>query len=106
MLGITWHMLHDLDYQSYRSPKQDYVNLPLHSRTNSTRIRWWQPFVTDPDTGLGDYLLSYLSGSGETFKNCVHCIKLFVCTSYNLLEKHDDFYDFIALVVSCDMHIL
>ncbi|GAB1600886.1 reelin [Argonauta hians] len=41
--GIIWHTLYTLDYQYYQQPKTDYLKLPIHARTGSTRIRWWQP---------------------------------------------------------------
>lgn len=38
-------MLHEMDYQKYISVRQDYVLLPEEAHTNTTRLRWWQPFV-------------------------------------------------------------
>ncbi|XP_051890268.1 reelin isoform X1 [Pristis pectinata] len=43
--GITWNLLHEMDYQKYISVRQDYVLLPEDAHTNTTRLRWWQPFV-------------------------------------------------------------
>ena len=41
--GITWSLLHLLDYSDYwLAPQQDYLTLPLQARTPSTRLRWWQ----------------------------------------------------------------
>ena len=41
--GITWELLHLLDYSDYwLSPQFDYIPLPLDARTERTRIRWWQ----------------------------------------------------------------
>lgn len=51
LLGITWKMLHNLDYASYPQAKHDYIVIPLDAKTNSTRFRWWQPFVTERKTG-------------------------------------------------------
>ncbi|CAK8675621.1 unnamed protein product [Clavelina lepadiformis] len=101
--GITWHMLHDLDYQSYRSPKQDYVNLPLHSRTNSTRIRWWQPFVTDPDTGLtligesrGGWAIDdvYIGGHEVNAPSLENDLEEEDLPEQNIGVLHDELFDF------------
>eukprot|EP00062_Callorhinchus_milii_P006692 gi/632947500/ref/XP_007889076.1/ PREDICTED: reelin [Callorhinchus milii] len=43
--GITWHLLHEMDYQKYISVRQDYVLLPENAHSNTTRLRWWQPFL-------------------------------------------------------------
>uniref|UniRef100_A0A8D2LW77 Reelin n=1 Tax=Varanus komodoensis TaxID=61221 RepID=A0A8D2LW77_VARKO len=43
--GISWTLLHEMDYQKYISIRHDYVLLPEDALTNTTRLRWWQPFV-------------------------------------------------------------
>nr|XP_060484465.1 reelin [Panthera onca] len=43
--GITWTLLHEMDYQKYISVRHDYILLPEDALTNTTRLRWWQPFV-------------------------------------------------------------
>ncbi|KAB0375952.1 hypothetical protein FD755_012595, partial [Muntiacus reevesi] len=43
--GITWSLLHEMDYQKYISVRHDYILLPEEALTNTTRLRWWQPFV-------------------------------------------------------------
>ena len=43
-IGISWINLHVLDHNNYWvEPRHDYIPLPVAARTNSTRIRWWQP---------------------------------------------------------------
>lgn len=44
-IGITWTLLHEMDYQKYISVRHDYILLPEDALTNTTRLRWWQPFV-------------------------------------------------------------
>lgn len=34
-----------MDYQKYISVRHDYILLPEDALTNTTRLRWWQPFV-------------------------------------------------------------
>lgn len=43
--GISWTLLHEMDYQKYISVRHDYILLPEHALTNTTRLRWWQPFT-------------------------------------------------------------
>uniref|UniRef100_A0A8C6XTW2 Reelin n=1 Tax=Naja naja TaxID=35670 RepID=A0A8C6XTW2_NAJNA len=43
--GISWTLLHEMDYQKYISIRHDYILLPEKALTNTTRLRWWQPFV-------------------------------------------------------------
>ncbi|ETE68854.1 Reelin, partial [Ophiophagus hannah] len=43
--GISWSLLHEMDYQKYISIRHDYILLPEKALTNTTRLRWWQPFV-------------------------------------------------------------
>ncbi|ELW72090.1 Reelin [Tupaia chinensis] len=43
--GITWTLLHEMDFQKYISVRHDYILLPEDALTNTTRLRWWQPFV-------------------------------------------------------------
>lgn len=45
IIGITWTLLHEMDYQKYISVRHDYILLPEDALTNTTRLRWWQPFV-------------------------------------------------------------
>lgn len=45
VIGITWTLLHEMDYQKYISVRHDYILLPEDALTNTTRLRWWQPFV-------------------------------------------------------------
>ncbi|NXS29928.1 RELN protein, partial [Pomatostomus ruficeps] len=42
---ISWTLLHEMDYQKYISVRHDYILLPEHALTNTTRLRWWQPFT-------------------------------------------------------------
>lgn len=44
-IGITWTLLHEMDFQKYISVRHDYILLPEDALTNTTRLRWWQPFV-------------------------------------------------------------
>lgn len=65
ILGIKWHLLHELDYSLYIHPHVDHIILPDHARSSSTRIRWWQPsgFVDEellPALSLDDI---YIGGS-------------------------------------------
>ncbi|XP_021361182.1 reelin-like [Mizuhopecten yessoensis] len=41
--GMHWDTLHVLDYASYQDVKKDYILLPQGARTESTKVRWWQP---------------------------------------------------------------
>ncbi|XP_053261694.1 reelin [Podarcis raffonei] len=43
--GVSWTLLHEMDYQKYISIRHDYILLPEDALTNTTRLRWWQPFV-------------------------------------------------------------
>ncbi|XP_077972003.1 reelin-like isoform X1 [Styela clava] len=52
--GITWEMLHELDYTSFSNSTHEYVSLPLNAKTNATRMRWWQPFTINQITGLAE----------------------------------------------------
>ena len=40
--GITWKLVTVLRYNLFRSSTLFFQNLPIGSRTNSTRFRWWQ----------------------------------------------------------------
>ncbi|XP_026788519.2 reelin isoform X1 [Pangasianodon hypophthalmus] len=42
--GISWTLLHEMDYLKYLSVRRDYILLPEGALTNATRLRWWQPF--------------------------------------------------------------
>ncbi|KAG8439950.1 hypothetical protein GDO86_005931 [Hymenochirus boettgeri] len=44
-IGITWTLLHEMDYQKYMFVRYDYILLPEQAQTNTTRLRWWQPFT-------------------------------------------------------------
>ncbi|KAM9481369.1 reelin [Clarias gariepinus] len=41
--GISWTILHEMDYLKYLSVRRDYILLPEGALTNATRLRWWQP---------------------------------------------------------------
>ncbi|XP_070558262.1 reelin-like isoform X2 [Ptychodera flava] len=41
--GISWNLLHELDFEQYQTPKHDYIPLPVQARYRTTKIRWWQP---------------------------------------------------------------
>ncbi|KAG7267027.1 hypothetical protein CRUP_004162 [Coryphaenoides rupestris] len=43
--GVSWSLLHEMDYLKYVSVRRDYIVLPEASLTNATRLRWWQPFT-------------------------------------------------------------
>ncbi|TRY95474.1 hypothetical protein DNTS_000445 [Danionella cerebrum] len=43
--GVSWRLLHELDFLKYSSVRRDYIELPEQALTNSTRLRWWQPFT-------------------------------------------------------------
>ncbi|XP_041109989.1 reelin-like isoform X1 [Polyodon spathula] len=43
--GMSWTLLHEMDYQKYAAVRRDYIVLPDQAQTNTTRLRWWQPFV-------------------------------------------------------------
>ncbi|XP_060065663.1 reelin-like [Ylistrum balloti] len=43
--SLHWDTLHVLDYASYQDVKKDYVLLPQGARTESTKVRWWQPLT-------------------------------------------------------------
>lgn len=43
--GVSWTLLHEMDYLKYASVRRDYIELPERALTNSTRLRWWQPFA-------------------------------------------------------------
>ncbi|XP_057204020.1 reelin isoform X1 [Triplophysa rosa] len=42
--GVSWTLLHEMDYLKYVSVRRDYIMLPERALTNATRLRWWQPF--------------------------------------------------------------
>ncbi|XP_062860161.1 reelin [Trichomycterus rosablanca] len=43
--GVSWTLLHEMDYLKYVSVRRDYIKLPEGALTNATRLRWWQPFT-------------------------------------------------------------
>lgn len=43
--GVSWTLLHEMDYLKYVSARRDYIALPGEALSNATRLRWWQPFV-------------------------------------------------------------
>ncbi|KAI4895212.1 hypothetical protein NFI96_018500 [Prochilodus magdalenae] len=43
--GVSWTLLHEMDYLKYVSVRRDYIVLPEGALTNATRLRWWQPFT-------------------------------------------------------------
>lgn len=44
-VGVSWTLLHEMDYLKYVSVRRDYIVLPEGALTNATRLRWWQPFT-------------------------------------------------------------
>ncbi|XP_064807239.1 reelin-like isoform X2 [Oncorhynchus masou masou] len=42
--GVSWTLLHEMDYLKYVSVRRDYIVLPEGALSNTTRLRWWQPF--------------------------------------------------------------
>ncbi|XP_071271970.1 reelin-like [Salvelinus alpinus] len=42
--GVSWTLLHEMDYLKYVSVRRDYIVLPEGALSNATRLRWWQPF--------------------------------------------------------------
>lgn len=42
---MSWTLLHEMDYQKYMAVRYDYILLPEDAQTNTTRLRWWQPFT-------------------------------------------------------------
>ncbi|XP_043944459.1 reelin isoform X3 [Protopterus annectens] len=69
--GISWDLLHELDYQKYTSVRYDYILLPQRAQSNTTRLRWWQPFtvangVVKPDSDRAQWALeNILIGGAE-----------------------------------------
>ena len=59
LVGISWNMLLELDYQSYREVASDYIPLPVSAQTNKTVVRIWQPFIIDEETGYLVFLAAY-----------------------------------------------
>lgn len=43
--GVSWTLLHEMDYLKYVSVRRDYIVLPEGALTNATRLRWWQPLT-------------------------------------------------------------
>ncbi|XP_023681705.2 reelin isoform X1 [Paramormyrops kingsleyae] len=43
--GVSWTLLHEMDYLKYASVRRDYIVLPEGALSNATRFRWWQPFT-------------------------------------------------------------
>uniref|UniRef100_A0A3Q3J4K3 Reelin n=1 Tax=Monopterus albus TaxID=43700 RepID=A0A3Q3J4K3_MONAL len=43
--GVSWTLLHEMDYLKYVYVRRDYIVLPEGALTNATRLRWWQPFT-------------------------------------------------------------
>ncbi|KAG5845891.1 hypothetical protein ANANG_G00143990 [Anguilla anguilla] len=43
--GVSWTLLHEMDYLKYVSVRRDYIVLPEGALSNATRLRWWQPFT-------------------------------------------------------------
>ena len=42
--GISWVTIHNIDHtEDWRESHRHYVPLPGGARTESTRVRWWQP---------------------------------------------------------------
>ena len=57
--GISWTTIEQFDFNKY-SIKPTYIalHLPENARTNSTRIRWWQPSVDG--TFLEDWAIDHV----------------------------------------------
>ncbi|XP_071961497.1 reelin-like [Antedon mediterranea] len=87
--GITWQLLHELDYNNYQVPRQDYIPLPVSARTRSTRFRWWAPMspaTPQPQWALDDV---YIGGSE------INNINLFADFNDNTIEETKwDFYPY------------
>lgn len=45
VIGVSWTLLHEMDYLKYVSVRRDYIVLPEGALSNATRLRWWQPFT-------------------------------------------------------------
>ncbi|MBN3305955.1 RELN protein, partial [Amia calva] len=43
--GVSWTLLHEMDYLKYVAVRRDYIELPPGALSNVTRLRWWQPFT-------------------------------------------------------------
>lgn len=41
--GISWKLLQELHHLEFRRPKFVHLDLPLDAKTETTRLRWWQP---------------------------------------------------------------
>lgn len=57
--GVSWTTIEQFDFSKY-SNKPTYIalHLPENARTNSTRIRWWQPSVDG--TFLEDWAIDHV----------------------------------------------
>lgn len=50
--GVNWKAIEQFDFNKHSNvPKYIALHVPSEARTNSTRIRWWQPSLngTFPD---------------------------------------------------------
>uniref|UniRef100_A0A8B9J9J5 Reelin n=1 Tax=Astyanax mexicanus TaxID=7994 RepID=A0A8B9J9J5_ASTMX len=52
--GLSWTLLHEMDYMKYVSVRRDYIVLPEGALTNATRLRWWQPFTVSSGLATPD----------------------------------------------------
>lgn len=44
--GVNWNSIEQFDFNKYSNvPKYYALHVPPEARTNSTRVRWWQPSV-------------------------------------------------------------
>jgi reelin len=57
--GISWTTIEQFDFNKYSSkPTYIALHLPENARTNSTRIRWWQPSADG--TFLEDWAIDHV----------------------------------------------
>uniref|UniRef100_A0A8C9VAA0 Reelin n=1 Tax=Scleropages formosus TaxID=113540 RepID=A0A8C9VAA0_SCLFO len=68
--GVSWTLLHEMDYLKYVSARRDYILLPEAALTNATRLRWWQPFaissgLATPSLGRAQWALDNIQVGGS-----------------------------------------
>ncbi|XP_037396021.1 reelin isoform X2 [Pygocentrus nattereri] len=68
--GVSWTLLHEMDYLKYVSVRRDYIILPEGALTNATRLRWWQPFTVSsglvtPNLGRAQWALDNILVGGS-----------------------------------------
>lgn len=60
--GVNWNSIEQFDFNKYSNvPKYYALHVPPEARTNSTRVRWWQPSVngTFPEEWAIDQVLNF-----------------------------------------------